>query len=101
MEWVVKIVLIVMVLIMVFFVYKKLISEYEKQKQLIVELKKKIREEKSVYDAKAYSEKSMYYKEHDWLRQRNRGKDPCDLKKKIKLRDYSNGCQFIVLEKGL
>ena len=57
--------------------------------------------EKSFFNIEDYIQLKKYYKDENWLMQKNKGKHPCDLKRKIKLRDYSEGCKYVVMKKGL
>ena len=97
----IKVILITMVIIVSFFGYKKVRGDYIKQKEIVMEIKTKIRKRKSEFDIAAYIDCENYQKDRNWFYQRNRGKHPCDLKKKIKVRDFSDGCQYIIMKKGL
>lgn len=102
MELWVKIALIAIALTAAFFAYRKLLSDYFKQKVSVEKFNAmKVREAKAPFAVETYIDKGMYCKDVSWLAQKNRGKHPCDLKKKINVRDYSEGCDYIIAKKGL
>lgn len=101
MEMVFKILLSLITLFVMIASFIKLQSEHNVQKELIKKINDKNRKKKSVFDIFTYINERMYIKGPEWVYQKNRGKNPCDLKRRIKVKDYSDNCDFIVCKKGL
>ena len=95
----VKTISIIFVLLVAGVVYWILIKEHNEQKRLIKS--KNYRREQGILLLNSYISNKTYVKEYKWKFQKNKGKHPCKLKEAIKLRNYSDDCQFIVCKKGL
>lgn len=94
-----KIILISLIILSSFFSYRKVCKEHFRIKKLIAS--RNLRKNKGIYNVKLYIDEKKYYKDQDWLSQRNKGVHPCDLKKPINVRRYSNECNHIIMKKGL
>lgn len=94
-----KAALILVVIIVAFFLSRKIISEQNQLKKIIK--CRDMRREKGCFDLKNYIDEKKYYKDRDWLFQRNRGIDPCKMGKPVNIRQYSDGCDYIIMKKGM
>lgn len=96
---IVKIIMYVVIIVGAFFSYRKIITEHILLKKVIEGRKK--RKELGTVDLDQYISEQKYHKGKEWLGQKNKGKHPCDLKKPIVMRNYTDGCNYIVPYKGM
>lgn len=87
-----------LVIVLLFF---KLNSENKMQREIIRKINEKNKKKNSFFDINAYISNHTYIKAAMWRYQKNSGKDPCDLKRKIKVTNYSENINFIICKKGL
>lgn len=94
-----KIILVLFILISSFFSYRKVCKDHIQVKKIVTS--RNLRKNKGTYDVKAYIDGKKYYKDQDWLSQRNKGVHPCDLDKPINVQRYSDGCSHVIAKKGM
>lgn len=98
----VKALLIFIIIFGAFWGYRKLFMDYHQQKEAvrIINARKK-RVENSEFQIEYYIKNKLYIKPLSWKKQKNKGIHPCEMNKKIRMRDYSKGCKYVVKKKGL
>lgn len=91
-----RLILITILLIGAFFIYRKL---YFDKKRLDATLEgRRIRREKGSFDLEQYADDKLYCKNEKWLYQKNKGKKK--IKKHIIAKDYSRGCSLTIRQRG-
>lgn len=99
METWMKVLLILLIILISFVACGKLVLEHGRLKKVIAS--RMLRKGNGKFDLGAYITGKQYYKDRDWLSQKNRGMHPCKLKKPINVRRYSDGCNYVVVKKGM
>lgn len=99
MNFYIKLVFILIVVVIAFSLSLKIILEYNRLKKIVK--CRKTRLERGSYDLKSYIDERGYYKDKVWLSQRNKGKNPCKVKKPISVKSYSDECDYIISKKGI
>lgn len=95
----VKLVLILIVIAVASSLSFKIIWEYNRLKKMIK--CRSARLERGSYDLMNYVDEKGYYKDRVWLSQRNKGENPCKVKKPINIKSYSDECDYIIAKKGM
>lgn len=94
-----KVLLILLIILISFVACRELILEHIRLKKVIEG--RMLRKRNGKFDRETYITGKQYYKDRNWLSQKNKGVHPCKLKRPINVRRYSDGCNYIVVKKGM